>query len=292
MRVLVTVPHAFLDLPSAARYGSEGGDAPVRAAALLRCVSALWQAFGPGHRLIGPDDPACNISHAALAVVVCTTGSQHLAGTLPPGLAHHHRTDLHPRQLGFACHQLLRANLGLFDWFGYLEDDLELTDALFFDKLAWFNAAFGPGVMLLPQRLEVSTGPVPKLFIDGVMDDPAAAAPFQDTATRPLLEAPWLGRKLAFCRPQNPHAGCFFADAGQMAAMATHPEFGQFSTAFRGPLESAATLPPLRSFDVYKPARENASFLELRHLDQRQLDRRVSYTREPNGVRKTVRDDP
>ncbi len=292
LRVLVTIPHAFLDLPGSARYGSEEGNAAVRAAALVRCVSALWQAFGPGHRLIGPTDPACNAAHAALAVVVCSAGEQHLADALPPGLAHHHRTDLHPRELGFACHQLLRANLGLFDWFGYLEDDLELTDALWFDKLAWFNAAFGPDAMLLPNRFEVSTGPVPKLFIDGAMDDPAAAAAFQDVAVRPRLEAPWLGRSLAFRRVANPHAGCFFADAAQMAVLAAHPEFGRFSTAFRGPLESAATLPPLRSFAVYKPARANASFLELRHLDQRHLDRRVRYERTPGGLRKIVTEDP
>ena len=40
-----------------------------------------------------------------------------------------------------------------------------------------------------------------------------------------------------------------------------------------GPLESAATLGIMRHFRVYKPARENAAFLEIEHLDRRYLGR-------------------
>ena len=70
--------------------------------------------------------------------------------------------------------------------------------------------------------------------------------------------------------------------------MAAHPEFGRYTDTFNGPLESAATLPVLRSFAVYKPARENASFLEIRHLHQRMLDHTVRYTLQNDGLLKTV----
>ncbi len=282
----MTIPHAFLDLPHA-RYGSEQGNTAHRAAVLQRTVAALHQSFGPRHRLIGPTDPACNTGHVSLTVVLCTAADQHLADTLPEGLVYHHRTDLHPRLLGFACHAMLKANLGQFDWYGYLEDDCELTDGLFFDKLAWFNATFGAGVILQPNRFEVSNGPVSKLYIDGAMEGDAAA-PFQDVTKRPRLVAPVLGRSMVFQRVANPHSGCFFVDAAQMAVLAAHPEFGAYSDAFQGPLESAASLPILRSFDVYKPARENAAFLEIRHLDQRLLDRLVHYTQQADGLQKTV----
>ena len=288
MRILVTIPHACLDLPGTARYGSERGDRAGRAAMLQRCVAALRQSFGPQHRLVGPDDPACNTGHHALTVAVCTASDQHVADTLPSGAAYHHRTELHPRLLGFACHGLLKANLGQFDWFGYLEDDLELVDGLFFDKLAWFNATFGPGVMLQPNRYEISDGPVPKLYIDGALANEAATQPFQDITVRPRLEGAALGRSYAFQREANPHSGCFFADAAQMAVMAVHPAFGAYSDEFIGPLESAASLPPMRSFDVYKPARENAAFLEIRHLGQQMLDKIVHYRLEGDVLSKLV----
>ncbi len=288
MKLLVTIPHAFLDLPHP-RYGSETGDGAGRAAALRRCVATLHQTFGNGHRLHGEDDLACNTDHGGVAVIVCTTGTQHLMDTLPPGLALHKQTDLHPRLLGFMCQALLKANLGKFDWFGYLEDDCEMADPLWFDKLAWFNASFGQlGAFLQPNRFEVSEGPVGKLYIDGNLADPAASAALQDIAVRPRLVGTALGRAFRFRRVQNPHAGCFFANAAQMATLAEHPEFGRFSDAFTGPLESAATLPALRCFSVYKPARENADFLELRHLSGRVLDHTVRYTKSEAGLLKTV----
>ena len=40
-------------------------------------------------------------------------------------------------------------------------------------------------------------------------------------------------------------------------------------TSFVGPLESAATLGIMRTFKVYKPARENANFLEVEHYGRR-----------------------
>ena len=291
MKILVTIPHAFIDRPGGARYGSEGGDRTVRSAVLLRCVSALHHAFAPGQRLIGPHDPPANTDRLALTVVVCTAGGQHLADTLPPGLAHHHRTELDPRLLGFECHALLRANAGQYDWYCYMEDDLELTDGLFFDKLAWFNACFGAGALLQPNRFEVSAGPVSKLFIDGEIADACSTQAYQDITVRPRLVAQALGRSIEFHRVANPHAGCFFVDSAQMALLAAHPDFGRFSDVFYGPLESAATLALMRCFDIYKPARENASFLEVRHLDQRLLDRKICYTLTDERLLKTVDPD-
>ena len=296
LKILITIPHAFLGRVEKAMYGSEGGDAEARAAALLRCVSALHQTFGMNHRLIGPEDAPCNAGHTSLTIVVVTSGSFHLMGTLPNGLAHHHDAGVHPRLLGFACHAVLKANLGHYDWYGYVEDDIEVTDALLFDKLGWFNAAFGPKVMLQPNRYEVSSGPVPKLFIDGVMQDQEQQVlrQYQDVTTRPRLLAPAFGRMIEFSREINPHSGCFFADAAQMDVLAAHPEFGLYSEAdrFSSPLETAATMPPMRCFELYKPSRQNASFLEVRHLHQRFLDRQVHYRVDGEWLRKIQTVDP
>ncbi|HVW37506.1 MAG TPA: hypothetical protein VHB99_09375, partial [Pirellulales bacterium] len=63
----------------------------------------------------------------------------------------------------------------------------------------------------------------------------------------------------------NPHSGCYFLSAAQMAHWAAQPFFLDRDTSFVGPLESAATLGILRAFKIYKPAREQAAFLEIQH---------------------------
>jgi hypothetical protein len=281
MRTLFVIPHAFFrTTPGAPRYQSERGDAEARAAILLRCLSTLHQTFGPRQHLVGSDSaPRCNeATDAAIEIVLCTSGQDHLAHTLPPHLFHHHTTTLHPRLLGFACHAILRDNAGRFDWFAYLEDDCEVSDPLFFTKLAWFGRQFGDQALLQPNRFEVSAGEVvQKLYIDGNRPLPAAGRAVQDITVRPRLTGSAFGRSWVFQRVDNPHSGCFFVNAAQMARLAADPAFGHYSDEFVGPLESAATLPVLRNFDLYKPARENAAFLEIRHLDQRFLDRKITY---------------
>ncbi len=84
---------------------------------------------------------------------------------------------------------------------------------------------------------------------------------------------PLFGQSLVFQRVSNPHSGCFFLNAAQLARWMEQPDFAVPSTVFGGPLESAATLGIMRHFRVYKSARENAAFLEIEHLDPRYLGR-------------------
>ena len=49
-------------------------------------------------------------------------------------------------------------------------------------------------------------------------------------------------------------------------------DFESQETGFVGPLESAATLGIMKTFRIYKPARENASFLEIEHYGSRFID--------------------
>jgi hypothetical protein len=284
MNTLIVIPHAYIaNAPGKRIYGSERNSAAARAAALLRCVAALQQNFGPGQHLVSQgEDPRANmLTESRLQIVICTSGDQHLIDTLPAHLAHHHSTALDPRMLGFVCQAILRDNVGRFDWFGYLEDDCEITDPLFFSKLAWFNAQFGDNAFLQPNRYELSTGQlVQKLYIDGRLPVPN---PWLDSPGAMALQASAFGQDWRFRRVSNPHSGCFFADAAQMARLAADAAFAAYSEAFVGPLESAATLPLLRNFAVYKPARENAGFLEMRHVDQRLLDQRLFFTINARG---------
>jgi hypothetical protein len=276
MRILFAIPHYFA--PAAGgNYGSERTAPEARARVTRLCVASLWQTFSEAQSLADgyrqafvPANPGLS---AAVTVALCTAGDSHLIPHLEGCAFHHIRTEAEPRHLGFECHKVLRSGLGQYDYFGYLEDDLRLTDALFFVKLAWFNAQFGDPAVLQPNRFELAGAPAPyKLYIDGNPRDPTLGA-VQRSDGEPRIAASAFGRSTAFQRVDNPHSGCFFLSAAQLARWAAQPDFAVPSAAYIGPLESAATLGVMRHFQIYKPARENAAFLEIEHLDPRYLGR-------------------
>lgn len=278
MRILFTVPHYYKALTVPA-HGSEAGDAEKRAAALTDCLIALHRTFGNSQaHMANPEEP-CNGSLAAdIDVVVCTTGQAHLAAAVPPHLFQQHATDAPPRLLGYECHAVLAEHLGLYDYYCFLEDDIVVEDPLFFWKLAWFTDAAGPQAALQPNRFELSAEPpVHKLYIDGPLVDPSISPRFQDRSIRPHLALRMLDRPVAFERVDNPHAGCFFLNEAQMQRWVAQPYFLDRAADFWGPLESAATLGLMRTFEVYKPAHRNAGFLEVRHSDAAYLGSIVRY---------------
>jgi hypothetical protein len=278
MRILFAIPHYFAQADAPANYGSERTAPEARAGVVRRCVASLWQTFSEAQSLADglkqqfvPANPRLA---ASITVALCTTGDSHLVADLAGCPLHHVSTKAEPRFLGFECHKVLRSGLGQFDYFGYLEDDLRIDDGLFFVKLAWFNAQFGEAALLQPNRFEISDDPVPyKVYIDGNPHDQTLLSR-QRGDGEPRLTVAAIGRPMAFQRVNNPHSGCFFLSAAQLARWIQQPDFAEPSAAFAGPLESAATLGIMRHFRVYKPARENAAFLEIEHLDPRYLGRR------------------
>lgn len=276
MRVLVTIPHYFPeqapDSGEPAAHGSLAGDPEPRIHALAATITALHQLFGPDQRIIEVATrqafPANQTTWGQLDIVVCTTGFDHLLPHLPiPHQAfEHHATRCEPLMLGFECHAVLRDRLGSYDYYVYLEDDLICRDPWLFAKLGWFQSQVGDGLLLQPNRYEVcGLGFVPKAFIDGdlVLE---ATAPWQDVHDAPVLSSTFVNLPVAFHRARNPHSGCFFLNARQMAHWSSQPYFLDRDTQFVGPLESAATLGIMRAFRIYKPAPQNASFLEIEHF--------------------------
>jgi hypothetical protein len=275
MRVLVAIPHYFRHEgrhePENHSHGSLAGKLAPRVAALTASITALHQLYGRAQRIIDQTSlralPANAPRGGDLDVVVCTTGDHHLVPrlSLAGGSFRHHGTRCPPMLLGFECHAVLRDGIDRYDFFAYLEDDLICRDPWFFAKLAWFNAHLGDEVLLQPNRYEVQAlGFVSKAYIDGDIARNLTAR-YQNTDETPQLSSSVLGISVRFCRPANPHAGCFFLNARQMAHWAAQPYFLDRETGFIGPLESAATLGIMRTFRVYKPAVENASFLEIEH---------------------------
>ncbi len=275
MRVLFTIPHFFPRnpaKPATTGHGALRGNPEARQAAVTRCVLSLHQSFGSAQHIMQLAEkrtrPANEAFRAEVHIVICTTGGQHLLDQLPVDrkMYHHHPTQADPLLLGYECQAVLRDRWGNYDYYGYLEDDLILHDPWLFVKLAWFSSQAGSEALLLPNRFERGAGVlVNKAYVDG---DLAArlTAKFQDLTQIPEFRGTVLGVPVVFRRPLNPHAGCYFLTAEQMAFWTRQPHFLDRSSAFVGPLESAATLGILRTFRIYKPARENASFLEIEHF--------------------------
>ena len=148
-----------------------------------------------------------------------------------------------------------------------MEDDLILHDPWFFIKLNWFNQQGNDQCLVQPNRYEVSRqNLISKAYIDGDLA-PRVTAPFQNVnEEQPELKGQILGIPITFRRALNPHAGCYFLNANQMAHWASMPYFLDRDTSFVSPLESAATLGIMKTFRVYKTLPEHASFLEIQHF--------------------------
>ena len=276
MRILVVIPHYFeagADKAADGRqHGSVAKDPAPRVEALSSCIASIHQLFDTTQSIIHIARKITYTANAPLAagvdVVVCTTADSHLIGSLDldPGAFEHRPTGVEPLFLGFACRTILRERLGLYDYFCYLEDDLTLRDPWFFAKLSWFNAHLGDDRLLQPNRYEVARkGIVRKAYVDGDLADHVVHR-FFDPAQDPVLRGSFLGRDINFVRTRNPHSGCFFLNARQMGTWAARADFLDLDTSFVGPLESAATLGIVRAFRIFKPAIENAAFLEIEHF--------------------------
>jgi hypothetical protein len=275
MRILFAIPHYVRPpaegRPGEGRYAALNAGPDQRAAALAACLSALHALFSPGRCLIDHGSKTARVVAAAvphtLDVVLCTTGGRHALDRLSfePRYFSHRETAAEPELLGFACHDVLAERLGGYDYYCYLEDDLVLHDPWFFLKLAWFSAGAGDDRVLQPNRFEAGLGyPTPKVYVDGDLA-PHCTAPFIRAGDTPLEALDVLGQRVVFERARNPHSGCFFLNARQMAHWVRQPHYADRQSRFIGPLETAATLGILRTFVVYKPAGPCADFLEVQH---------------------------
>jgi len=273
MRLLIVIPHYFRRRASGdeARHGSEFGDAKRRAHALAACIHAVHQHWGARQCMMQiAARRTCDANsdmRGEVHVVICTTGNEHVLNELPVdrNLYQHFPTDITPTHLGFQCRTLLRDRWGNYDYYCYLEDDLIIHDPWFLAKLRWFNSCVSVENVLLPHRFERGPGPLThKAYVDGDLA-PHVTERFQKIEEVPQLQASVMGRAIVFRRPLNPHSGCYFLNREQMKYWTQRPDFLEQDCSFIGPLESAATLGIMRTFRIYKPAADHASFLEIEH---------------------------
>ena len=257
MKILFVIPN-FCNPQGGGKYGSLGPNIQPRITALNLCVSAIKQLFEAQYIIDISRMQAVKANDQyeyESDIIICTTGSSHILQHLQAkaGSYTHHQTNSEPMLLGFECQKVLRENLGKYDYYCFMEDDLIINDPLFFLKLDWFNSHTQNDVILLPNRYEVSyTEPYKKVYVDGNIN-PAATARFQNIAENPEIRGSFLGKDIMFNRPLNPHSGCYFLTDSQLQHWVNRPHFLDMDTGFIGPLESAASLgtmvKPLRSIN-------------------------------------------
>lgn len=201
---------------------------------------------------------------------VVTDGVHTVLNKLPPefrNLLHEEvRTPLTSKHLGFEAQKILAENVHKdFDLLVYLEDDLLIQDPYFFHKIFWFSRQLGLDHLLLPQRMEIGTGPhvVDRLFIDGALPSEELLRVIPDPPPSLAIELPT--GTVFFESPRNPHAGCFALTPAQMTAWIESDCWQDGDCSYVSPLESAATLGLLKKFRLYKPAFACASWLEIQH---------------------------
>lgn len=271
MKILLTIPH-FYEAQADPRHASQYRDPRPRLEALSACLANIHVHFGRSQCVFDIEQHVAypiNQPHAhEVDVVICTTQGKHLLSqlALPTGSFIHCETHAEPMHLGFECQAVLRDRRDRYDVYGYLEDDLILHDPWLFAKIGWFNKAVGDTCVLQPNRYESAPlGAAHKVYVDGNLPR-GATERFQNVREYPEVKGDFMGTSLRFVRPLNPHSGCYFLNAAQLAHWLGRPWFLDRDSSFIGPLESAATLGIMRTFRVYKPAPDCAGFLEIQHF--------------------------
>lgn len=270
MKILITIPHYYN--PTNDKHGSYRKDPKPRIKALSECLFNLHSLFGGSQCMINIiDKTTIDVNQSSknqLDVIICTANQKHILEHLnvPENFYKQVNNDLeNPKLLGFECQKVLKENLGKYDYYCFLEDDLIIHDSLFFEKIKWFNQRTEYINLLQPNRYETSVnGKVLKSYVDGNIN-PKATANYQKVREYTHMHTNFLGQNVVFQRPLNPHSGCFFLSQQQMEHWANQPYFLDMDVSFISPLESSASLGIMKAFRLYKPSPQNANFLELQH---------------------------
>lgn len=280
-RVAFLIAHCFRGDDPAAIHGSFRPSArTLRALVLDRAIFQIHSLFGRRHKALRAssleDLPAENPFALDFDLFVFTTRGLHLLPLLVyREMATHVETSAPPGFLGFECARWIRENLGRYDYYVYLEDDIVLRDPLFFLKLDRFYGQFGalhPRVILQPQRYEealVAANPktpksLDRLYID-YDDDARTWGPVPEGDR---LTMAFLGLEVEFEPARNPHAGCYVLTEAHAQRVVAHPDFLNQEKVVITPIDTAATAFVARALTVYKPTLRWLSFLDVYHGHQ------------------------
>lgn len=207
------------------------------------------------------DGLLCSFAHCELKVLLVTMSGRHVAHRLPPRLQPLVELVLadgtDPMFVGFPAQDALIARRDSHDWFMFIEDDIEIRDSAFLDKVARFAAL--PGMeraVLMPNRFE---------YLDGVKRYIDLTHMADHIAWNQASMIRHDGNCFAEC--SNPHAGVFLLSRAQLDTWQASGREWRGKDMYGGSRESAATFSLMESFVLYKPHIDNLYYLEVRHVD-------------------------
>lgn len=253
-----------------------------RIAALNAEIVALHRYFGPNAFTINPNEAAqfASRSSKVLDIVIVTPRGKNLLewiGIESPTITVEY-FDGDPLMLGFEAQRLMRERAGAYDVYGYMEDDLVITDPAFLDKISWFAEKFGGTALLMPRRYEQSsTDTLARVAFSPQLSKSDREFLFRNNPP-PVLSATWNGREQCFRIPMNPHAGCYFLTQAQLERWVKSPSFYDRDASWIDPLVSAATYAPGKLFNIYVAAEPDPWFLDIEHFGVRYAAQALSAT--------------
>lgn len=288
MKALVVLVHYFAAEANPRHASVDASRRTDRASAVERVLRGYRGAFGPASKIRFAEKDYLLAPQSGLQIdlrVLTVEGHSLVEPALRERLAVSQTTANpdNPRMLGFNACRVFAKYARDYDWFVFSEDDLLVRDAQFFDKLIWFNRAFGDRRVLSPNRVEWNdSARTQKTYIDGDLTPGTFQRLSAPVADVDILRADVMGVETTFRRARNPHSGFFAVTRAQLDYWMAQPHWLDHDVSFVSPLESAATLGLTKTFAVYKPDGPSASFLEVEHLDNRFSGKAFPLTRPQN----------
>lgn len=276
MRALIAMPHFYRAEAQNPRHGSlDSSTREARLRSLEKSVLNLHALFG-GKGFATQSHlrrylPTSNPLQIDFDLVIFTAEGAHLLAeaSIASSMYTHIESSSDPRFIGWECHRYLRSQLGNYDLYGFIEDDIVIHDPLFFTKLTWLQERAQElgrsDIVFQPQRFEMmdAAGPlikdaVTKIYVDYQIYN---VSPYSG----PTITASCLGYDATFAPALNPHAGCFFINGEQLFAMSEHPQYLDNTDIWKTPLDTAATGFLMRALSIYKPRLDSLAFFEIEH---------------------------
>ena len=149
------------------------------------------------------------------------------------------------------------------DIYGFIEDDLVITDPLYFDKINAFYQSFPNGHIFMPHRYEKTTLNRPhKFYVDGLISTQNYSSDLltESSNNRILHSYQFMGSTIDLVKASNPHSGLFSSPSHRATAIENLPP-----APFMNMLETASTGVAIKSFSILKTCWSQRNFFQIEH---------------------------
>ena len=278
-KILIAIPHYFKETQGGTGYGSgQEGARLQRTIALARCLQGLkLQRRTLSTALLNIKNKHIEyhernkltnqrIQEVEIEIHLFCNNSEmisELTNLFNSWITVHNLNLDNPKMLPVAARDWLIKNGSNCTLYAYMEDDIVITDNLFFDKQLWFLERTNHQAVLMPHRFEQNfNGDVGEFLVDGPLNQSFIDQFY--TPEEKFAHGMWNPNEgtIWFDRFANPHSGCFVISDQQRKIIMQE---SLNNDGFVSPLETAATLTVMKHFPILKPSLINYNFLLVEH---------------------------